>query len=675
MIRPLVVLTFLIACVTSSPMALAGNDDADDLMDLSLEELLDVEITSVSKRGESLFQAAAAIHVITRHDIARSGVTSIPELLRRVPGMEVARFDSNKWAITARGFNDRFANKLLVLVDGRSIYTPTFGGIHWDIQHLLLENIERIEVIRGPGGTIWGANAVNGIINILTRNSEDTHGTLIKAGAGTHNRALLGAMHGGAMGQQADYRISASFRDLDALLVADDDSHDDGHEDGNDDWSLARIGARFDWKPSDRDVVVVDTGYFQGDVGEQLDIPILVPPFITHVSDKREAAGGHLRTAWRRTLSGGGSIDVQFYYDQSDRDSLLAEETRDTLDLEARHDFTLGGINHVSWGAGYRVNTDSLAAGLVASFDPEDDTQTIWNLFLQDELSLLQDRLHVIVGTKIENNEYTDTEVQPSARLSWKLSPAHVLWLSGSRAVRIPDRSARTVRANATALPDTGAGMPLLVTFFSSPDFDSEEVIMAELGYRWQQRGLAIDIAAFRAWYADVRTIEPGDPFVETTPEPTHLTVPLRYGNSAEADSHGVELMFRYEASDSWNLKLGYSFFDLEVELPEDSLDPITGEIPGQSPKHQALLGIDVVLPAHIELGLFAKYVDELERFEVPSYTSVAVHSSWRPIELIELSITGQNLLEDEHIEFGTDTWEPVATIERSFDFNVRLSF
>ncbi|NQT41038.1 MAG: TonB-dependent receptor, partial [Planctomycetes bacterium] len=432
-----------------------GSTATTNILDMDLDQLaatdvvvsaLDVEVTSVSKQESTVGRSPAAIFVITQEMIRRSGVTSVPEALRMAPGLEVARISSHSWAITARGFNnDRYANKLLVLIDGRTVYTPQFSGVYWDVQDLLLEDVERIEVIRGPGGTLWGANAVNGVINILTKKAKDTQGLLVTAGGGTEDSAITGIRYGGKVGDGLNWRVYGKFFERDGSFpVAGNYPANSGMDSAHDDWRVGRGGFRLDWEldPCRRDVITVQGDYYGGTESKIRQITTRDPPDYTEFLNQRiDLAGANVLTRWTHAVNKESDLALQFYYDRTFRDTGISQSEINTLDIDFQHRFPLARRHRVIWGAEYRqVHDDLVPFAFGIDFVPHERTTQVFSMFVQDEITLVDERLFLTVGSKFENNTYSDFEYQPSARVLYTPTPRQAAWAAASRAVRTPAR-------------------------------------------------------------------------------------------------------------------------------------------------------------------------------------------------------------------------------------------
>jgi iron complex outermembrane receptor protein len=648
--------------------AVWAQQPSPDLTETSLEDLMNIEVTSVSKKEEKLFQTAAAIYVITPEDIRRSSATSIPELLRMVPGLNVARIDANKWAITARGFNGRFANKLLVMIDGRSVYTPLFSGVYWDVQDVLLEDVERIEVIRGPGATLWGANAVNGVINIITKPARETQGGLLTAGAGTEERGFGALRYGGPLGRQAHYRFYAKYFNRDNSIDTS------GHR-AADQWDMLRGGFRLDWKASPKDSLTFQGDIYQGDVEGVASMASLTPPFNRSFNEQVSVSGGNLLGRWSRIFSDRSDLTLQLYYDRTSRAVRLGE-VRQTFDLDLQHHLALGRRHDLRWGFGHRVTSDEVSGNFTVSLDPQSRTDHLFSAFAQDELKLVRDRLRLALGTKVEHNRYTGFEVQPNLRLLWTPHEQHAWWASVSRAARTPSRVDDGFRINAAAFPGAG-GMINLLSIFGNRDFKSEYLLAYETGYRAQpSKRLSLDLAAFYNVYRHLETIESGRPFLESSPAPPHLVIPLRFDNRMRGETYGLEAAAHWQATSHWKLSGSYSWLRLQLHREATSNDPEAETEEGHSPRHQFHLRSYLKLPRNFEFDTSLSRISRLATLEVPGYTRLDARLGWRLKERLELSLGLQNLLDARHREYGrTEDRTDAMQIKRSIYGKVTWRF
>ncbi len=596
----------------------------DELIELSLEDLANLTISSVSKKPESLSDAAASVFVITAEDIRRSGATSLPEVLRLAPNLLVARVDAANYAISARGFNATTANKLQVLIDGRIAYTPLFSGVFWDAQDVLLEDVERIEVISGPNTTIWGSNAVNGVINVITRAAADTQGTLLAAGAGNLERGAT-LRYGGALQSGGHYRVyGKGFR-------VEESQRESGGEAG-DGWHKGQAGFRVD-TPLNGSLTLQGDAY-EGRLNRQAE-------------DRDEIRGLNLLSRWRHELGDDATLELQAYYDRTERDIPgQFAETLDILDLELQHNFRLGERQTIVWGLGHRSAWDDVTNSALLAFLPAKKRLRWSNLFLQDEISL-RPNLQLTLGGRLEHNSYTGLEFMPNARLAWSITPQDLLWTSVARAVRTPSRLDRDFFVFVPSLPLVGG-----------PDFESETADSLELGYRGSRSGrFNYSLTAFYHDYADLRALEPvGDgTFV--------------LGNGIEAQIYGLEAWGDFQATERWRLSAG-------VLLRRDDLDLAPGSIEtsqGNDPSNQWLLRSSLNLgPAH-EFDLTLRHVGELPDPQVPAYTALDLRLGWKPTPNAELSLSAWNLLDSAHGEFGEATSR--SEVERSLYLELLLRF
>jgi iron complex outermembrane recepter protein len=628
----------------------AGAQPASDLTSRSLTELMDIEVRSPSRTPQKLSQVAAAVYVITQEDIRRSGATTIAEALRMSPGLDVARIDSSRWAISSRGFNDFFANKLLVLMDGRSVYTPLFSGVFWDVQDTMLEDIEQIEVIRGPGAAMWGANAVNGVINIITKNSADTQGGLISGGTGTEELGFGSVRYGGKIAEGLTYRAYVKYFNRDDFKLPN------GGGDAADEWDMFRGGFRSDWKISDGNSVRLQGDAYSGTTGQDVKVPLppapLAPPPwpIVTLTGRGKVAGGNVLGSYQHVFSDSSDLTLQTYYDRTERTDQVHQEFRDTYDLDFQHRFELGERQEFIWGLGYRLSTDKLSRGLGAiqtiGFVPAERRDQLFSAFAQDVIKLHEDDLKFTLGTKVEHNSYTGWEIQPNARLIWEPSERHSIWAAVSRAVRTPARFEHTIQGFFTQNGQSGG-------IFGNPNYESEELTAYEIGYRVQpNKRVSFDLAGFINDYENLRVFAFSG--LGVTPQ-----------NVGSAETYGGELGANFKVTEQWRLFAGYTF--LKMQLHSQTRFAVGAETPErESPQHQVQVRSYYDLPWNLELDAAVYYVDSLAARTVPGYTKLDLRLGWRPKQNFELSIVGQNLLDSRHPEFGEGFLVSPTEIERS---------
>lgn len=642
-----------------------------ELIKLNIEQLMEMEVTSAAKKPQKFSQAAAAIFVITAEDIRRSGAISIPEALRMVPGIEVARIDANKWAITSRGFNDRFADKLLVLLDGRTIYDPLFSGVYWDVQDTLLEDVDRIEVIRGPGGALWGANSVNGVINIVTKEAKKTQGTLVTVGAGREERGFGGIRYGGKLGDLGHYRIYAKYFDR-------DEGVDSSGDDAADDWHQWRTGFRLDQEKA-RDQFTLQGDLYYGKSGQTLTSAMLTPPFAQTFDHDVKVGGGNVLGRWRHTKSTSSDLAMQLYYDRTEReddrpDGTTFSRDRDTIDLDFQHRFLLSERQELIWGLGYRFTRDDLEGISTISFNPDHREDHLFSGFFQDEISLLPNQLVLFLGSKFEHNDYTGLEVQPNVRLRWSPNPRHTFWGAVSRAVHTPSRTNDDVRINFAAFPGRSGLTELAI--LGDRDVDSEELWAFEAGYRSSLTpDITLDVAAFLNEYDHLITTKPATPFFEATPAPAHLVIPNVFSNDMDGETYGAEVTATWKAANWWTWSMGYSVLQIHLHGQTSSVNSQAEEIEGDSPHHQVKLRSLVDLSRHLEFDTALYFVDSLPAQGIPGYIRLDTRLGWHPTEAFEVSIALQNLLDDRHSEFGDASGVRATEAEHSLYGKVTWRF
>ncbi len=611
--------------------ALAASDAStvtatEDLKKLSIEELLNMEVTSVSKASQPLSDAAAAIYVITHEDIVRSGARSLPEMLRLAPNLQVAQTSANSYVITARGFSGNAAdqnlpNKLLVLIDGRSVYTQLYSGVYWDTQEVMAADIDRIEVISGPGATLWGANAVNGVINVITRKSADTQGGLVDADGGNLEQGGS-ARYGGRLSEAATYRVYADGVERSSLDLASGASNHDR-------WSNSQGGFRIDWAK------LADSLTVQGDAYHTVEDQL--------GAAEQDLSGYNLFTRWRHQLTGESALQFQAYYDETQRFAADsgAGFVFHTYDFQLQHNFVLGNRQEIVWGAGDRVSPYRITNTPVFLFSPDRRTLNLANLFAQDTISLGK-TLKVILGTKFEHDPYTTGLIPlPSARLSWKVSEAALLWAAVSRAVRSPTPFDRDVIEKVGATDFLTGG----------PQFRPEKVTAYETGYRGQLGPkTSLSVSTFYQVYDDLRSIE----FTPGT------FLPLQWGNGMEGHTYGVEIWGSRQLNEWWRLSAGFNTLHEALRFKPGSsgslgLAGFPGiEQAGSDPPRQGTLRSSMNLPAHLSLDADLRYVAARPDPVTPQYYELNARLGWIPWEALELSLTGSNLLHARHIEYAS---------------------
>jgi iron complex outermembrane receptor protein len=644
-----VVAPFLVLLLLAASFARAEASGPIDLTTLSIEDLMAIEVTSVSKRAEHLSDAAAAVYVLTGEEIRRTGATTIADALRFVPGLQVARISSSWWAITSRGFAGNFSNKLLVLIDGRSVYTPFYAGVYWDAQNVLLEDVKRIEVIRGPGAALWGANAVNGVINIITKDAAKTAGFFSQAASGTKEKKLVGQRYGTAIGENAWLRAHVKYSEQDGFASAEGLEPEDG-------WTAVHGGFRLDWNASTSRHITLQGDVDGGEVGEVYGFPTLVEPYEELVREKSRYEGGNLLFRWTETLSPHSELSFQTYFDRTDRRSLQLSEEHNTIDLDLQHSWRPTERAEIVWGAGFRAISDEVDSVRGCYTVPDKRMVDVASGFAQGDLALFPDKLYLTLGSKLERNDYTGLEVQPSTRLRWFPSDNHTVWAAVSRAVRTPSRAERSIVIQWETLPphssENSSPYPTVVTLYGTDDFGSEKLTAYEVGYRLNPSDrMMIDLATFYNRYTCLRTGEIGAVRFQGNPV-SWIVLPFYGTNLGEGQTYGAEVAFDWRAADRLWFRTGYGYLRLDVWTTEPG-DVIEFEpAEGASPEHQAFVQTFVDLPGRVQADIGARYVDRLDRFDIDSHFTLDARFGWQVDDRVELFLVGTNLIGPKHVEF-----------------------
>ena len=602
------------------------------------------DVTSVSKEPEPLGQAPAAIQVITNDEIRRSGASSLPEALRLADNLEVAQQNAHDWAISARGFNTGLSNKLLVLIDGRTVYTPLFSGVEWDVQNVMLADLDRIEVVSGPGGTLWGANAVNGVINIISKSAEDTQGWYLDAGGGSELRDFGELRYGGTLAPNVYYRVYGMYFDRNNEIFSNGSPATDA-------WSQGKGGFRIDTGGPSDDKFTLQGDYYNGTTGNN------TIPERTDVETGENVIG-----RWTHTFSSDSDMSLQMYYDRTNvsqpengvtvsgiqfEPAGTFSDSLDTYDLDFQHHISVGDRNRITWGAGYRFTHDQNNNAPTLALFPAPLNQNLLSAFVQDEIEL-QKNLILTAGTKVEHNDYTGFEVQPSGRLQWNVTPKQMIWTAVSRAVRTPSRVDHDL-VQPTGLP---APFPSGV-IDGTTGFTSETLIAYELGYRAQLGDkFSGSISTYYNDYSKIRSLTP-------TPGSLLAGLPFYVQNNLEGATDGVEVSADYQMLDWWRWHAGYDFLQENIHVKPGEIDATNGLNETADPQHQFSIRSSMDLPQNIEFDTGLRWVDSLTinniavAGTVPSYFELDVRFAWHPTKNLEISVVGQNLLHDQHPEYG----------------------
>ena len=681
-------LALILSCAALAAEKQIDENQPTRLRHLELEQLLDIKVSTVSRTQSTVGESAAAVFVITQEDIRRSGATTIAELFRRVPGMSVARIDNSKWAVSARGFNDRYANLLLVQVDGRTVYNPLFAGVYWDTVVYPLEDIERIEVVRGPGASVWGANAVNGVINIITKSAKETKGGGLTAGAGSMERGFGTVRYGGKLGEKAWYRVYGEGFDRQREQFSEGPI--------NDKWYVGDIGSRLDWEPDNNNALFFDWQYTHARTGDSAFYPQLTPPFFFRNLEQEVTDAGHLLGRWSHTVDQDTTLTLQLYWDHFGRkvENLQEHLWWDTYDLDFQHDLPLGERQKVTYGFGYRIVEASLPEsgidnGFIATWDPPHRDLHLFSAFLQDRIAVIGDRFSILLGTKLEHNDFTGVEVQPTGRLLWTPTDRQSAWFAVSRAVRTPSLLEDSLLL--TLAPVSTSPVVVFPRLTFNKAFKSEEVIAYETGYRAHPtHQFSVDVALFYNDYRNLRMGALGSP----TPGPDGtLILPLAADNRMKGETYGMELAADWHPTAWWRLYGACTFLEMKLQadrsLPPEIITAVESN-QGHSPQHQVYLQSSWDVWQGVEFDLMGRYVSRLTGFNpgnipglpaaIDAYAALDARLAWQLFSNLELSVVGQNLLDNHHPEFSSSPQgqlfrNPLAEIRRSVYGRVKWHF
>jgi iron complex outermembrane recepter protein len=636
-----------------------------DLSQASLEDLMNIQVTSVSKKEQKLSKTGAAIFVITQDDIRRSGATNIPDLLRLAPGVDVARVDANRWAISIRGFNDQHADKVLVLVDGRSVYSPSFSGVFWDMVDVPLEDIQRIEIIRGPGGTVWGANAVNGVINIITMSAAATQGGLLSAGAGNQDRADGLVQYGGSVGQDGDYRIFGKFFDTGNSVFP-------GGQQAADGWLGGHAGFRSDWTLSAQDTLTVQGDFLKTDESQTISTLFSnALPLMETFNDPIQATAGNILARWNHTLQNGSQMSLQVYDDYTRHLEEGFRDAQDTVDLDFQHHIALGSRNDVVWGLGVRLIDSNYGVGYSFTILPNHRFDSLFSGFFQDELRLTPS-LSLTIGSKAEHNDFTGFEFEPSAQLVWTPSGKQTVWVSASRAIREPSPLDDGIQLDATSFP-IGSSFEV-IRALGNTSMKAEELRDFEVGYRAEAgKRVSLDVTSFVSFYRNLEITAALAPYFASTAQGLpYVILPEVFENGPPARTYGAEFSANWNVTNHWRISPGYSY--LRMHYDEDLSN--VALLPGASPNHQFQVRSLFDLPHHLEWDNTLGYVSKLSVGDVPAYARLDSRIGWRAGEFVEFSLVGQNLLTARHVEFSDTIYQTLHTVaERSVFAKVTWRF
>jgi iron complex outermembrane receptor protein len=673
-IRRIVLRSLAIILLIASSKAGPLPPPQDDLTQLSLEDLMKVKVTSVSRKEQSLSKVGAAVFVISQDDIRRSGMTNIPDLLRLAPGVDVARITANTWAISIRGFNDRYSTQVLVLIDGRSIYNQEFSGVLWDQQSVPLEDIDRIEVIRGPGGTVWGANAVNGVINIITKDTKDTHGGIVSAATGSQDGARGFAQYGGSFGNKGSYRLFGDYLNEEKSGLAGGSYAADGSHD-------SQGGFRTDLNLTGHDTLMVEGDVYRAGEGQTITTVLPSAGFQTATFNAPvQADTTNIMSRWDHTFANGSETSLQTFYTNLYRLD-QATDKQNIYDVDFQYHFKIGSRHDLVSGIGYR-HTDLAYDGFYGySYDLPRLSSNLVSTFVQDEIKL-SNTVALTVGSKFEHNSFTGFEYEPSAQLVWAPSERRAVWFSASRAIRQPSWIYSNSILDSASFPLQGGGIGVF-RLLGSPNSQAEQMLDFEVGYRTEiTKRFSIDLTAFRSQYSQVATVETGSAFFEFSPPPPHLVIPAVWANQASARNYGLEMFGTWQVNKRWRLSPGYSFLQMKVQRDALSNDSYVEAQIGNSPKHEVKLRSTIDLPHGFEWDSTAFYVSGLYpnfggvvTAPIAGYVRADTRLGWRVGEYTELSFDAQNLLSPRRFEFPNVYQLQATPVQRSVVAKVTWRF
>lgn len=633
-------LLFGFVLVTSA----GAQEQPPDLTQLSPEQLSKIEITSVSKKEQKLSDTATAVYVITQQDIRNSTATNIPELLQTVPGLDVARINGSRWAISARGFNGFFQDKMLVLVDGRSVFDPLFSGVLWSEQDLMLEDIERIEVIRGPGSTMWGTNATNGIINIITKPAKETQGTLVSAGIGNDERSSASVRYGGKLGKSSSFRIYSKYNDDGpAGTLNEQPSHDSSR--------FVRGGFRIDGSASQQDSFMLEGQGFSGTTGTDSLGFSYNPPFTPNYINNMGQEGENLLGRWTHKSFDGSETTFQASYAHATHPEIGLDVNGDVASVTIQHEMTLASRHDLVAGIEYDFkNARTSSLHNLAWWDPSNPTTSTASTFIQDELLFANGNIRVTAGLRLEHNNTSGFGLDPNARILWKLPALNTIWLAYSHASLNPGPDDTALQLNLAAFPGQSGTQVLRLT--GNPNINPEQLNAFELGYRIQPVSkISFDVATFYNRYADLIAPEGEQPFLEAGPPP-RLIVPLVQQNDVKGSSFGGEFVAKWALIKVLSLTAAYSFIELDMRQSPTVFGNSANELNGAAPRHQLAVASSAKLSSTLTLNTTIGFVDRRTSQNVPGYTHLDSGIVWRPLQAGEFRVGSENMFNKEHIEF-----------------------
>jgi iron complex outermembrane receptor protein len=646
----------------ATDLSVQSDPSQQSLKQLSIEQLGQVEVTSVTKEPEEVWKTPAAVYVITQQAIERSGATNIPEALRLAPGVEVARISSHSWSIGIRGFGSNLTRNILVLIDGRSVYSPLLAGTYWDVQNVPLADIDRIEVIRGPGGTIWGPNAVNGVINIITKSSKETQGETLQVGGGNVDQADATAQYGAGNGRGLTYRVYGMGFDRGAEYHADGNNYDQ--------WRNLEGGFRMDYDRSPHDNYSLEGDMYDEGAGDRVSSTYYTPPYSRILQATGLLSGGDIVARWHHIQAPGKDFQIEAYYDHTSRRQPNFVDLRNDYDVDFLDRFRLPYNQQISWGGGILISAGQnpqVVPGLY--FLPESRIDQIYSGFFQDDIALIPNSVSLSIGTKLLKTNYTGVQWEPSVRLLWNPTSTQALWAAFTHAVRTPSDAEEAFYLTGFVGVPPG-GPPEFARFSANTNFHSEEMNGWELGYRRMiGKNLYFDLASFYNHYSDLFSEDIiGPPFLENSPPPPHLLLPAEFGNGLVGTTKGFELSPDWNPLPFWRLSVAYSYLDMVLERGTNSLDIGTAPIiEGSSPRNQITAQSDFSIASAVDLNLTYRFVSALPALSINAYSTGDARLGWWVRPYLQLSVAGRNLFQPYHYEYANDPGPNIAIVRTVF--------
>jgi iron complex outermembrane receptor protein len=658
-------------------------DTTSTPVDLSLQELLDIEVVSVSKQAEPLSNSAAAIYAITADDIRRSGARSIPQALRTVPGLHVAQIDSQKWAVSSRGFNGRYNNKMLVLMDGRTLYSPEFSGVYWEAQDILMADIERIEIVRGPSAAMWGANAVNGVINIITKHSSETLGGYAELGAGDYEQGFAGFRYGGKLAEGVTARAYAKAFQRDELDfnqadVSAADASRLASIDTDNQWSHQQLGGRMDINLSAAESLRLSSAIYQSQSHQVANVATTIAPYSEFIEDDFDSRGWHLMGDYTKAISATSELNLTAYFDHAKREEFVLGFSRDTFDIELNHRFGAGDRHDILWGLGYRHISNELDTAANILVDSDTEKLNLWSAFVQDRITLIPDALWLTIATRFEHHSYTNTEWQPTARLMWQLTEKHRFWAAISRAVRTPSQLESAAGIHLATLspanPFNTFGVPIAFVLQGNDSYDSEEVDAVEIGYRFaSDKHVSLDMTMFYNDYDELRTTS--GLLYDLSNLPNFVSASTNFDNGAKGENYGFEMSANWLVSDSFKLRLNYGYIYSDFDRAQSQNT--------DAPEQIVSLIADWNISPQLDFSASWRYVDRNELIDplqitsssTEDYQGVDLSLNWQLTPDVRLSAFAYNLFYGSHVEYKAETFSIPYRVEPSYFGMVTVAF